>query len=64
VGEIIIRLLVIQLAVIGVIWAGMTTFFPQMDIFGRSIYYIVTSWFLFLIVIVVKEFFKKRRNQK
>jgi len=63
VGEIIIKLLIIQLAVMGVIWVGMTSFFSQMDIFGRSIYYIVTSWLLFLIVIIVKEWVKGRRNQ-
>jgi type IV secretory pathway VirB2 component (pilin) len=64
VGEIIIKLLVIQLAVIGVIWTGMTAFFPQMNIYARAIYYIVTSWFLFLIVVVVKEWIRSRKNPK
>jgi type IV secretory pathway VirB2 component (pilin) len=54
--------LVIQLAVIGVIWLGMTTFFSEMNIFARANYYVVTSWFLFLIVVVVKEWIKLRRN--
>ncbi|WP_461183688.1 hypothetical protein [Virgibacillus kimchii] len=56
--------MVIQLAVIGVIWTGMTTFFPQMDIYARAVYYVVTSWFLFLIVVVVKEWIKLKRNKK
>ncbi|MFC4556778.1 hypothetical protein ACFO3D_00980 [Virgibacillus kekensis] len=51
-----------QLLAIGVIWIGMAVFFSEMDQFSKIIFYVVTSWFLFLIVLFVKQLVKRRRN--
>lgn len=48
-----------QILAIGVIWAGMAFFFKDMDQVGEIIFYGVTSWLLFLIVLFVKSYFKK-----
>jgi len=49
-----------QILAIGVIWAGMAFFFNDMDQVGKIIFYLVTSWLLFLIVLFVKSLFKKK----
>lgn len=48
-----------QILAIGIIWGGMAFFFKDMDQVGKIIFYIVTSWLLFLIVLFVKSYFKK-----
>lgn len=48
-----------QILAIGVIWAGMAFFFNDMDQVGKIIFYAVTSWLLFLVVLLVKSYFKK-----
>lgn len=48
-----------QILAIGIIWGGMAFFFKEMDDVGKIIFYVVTSWLLFLIVLFIKQFFKK-----
>lgn len=56
------KLLLTQLAMIGVIWVGMLFFFNEMNDTSRIIFYVVTSWLLFLIVIVLKNVFKNKNG--
>lgn len=63
-GEIIIKLLVGQLIMIAAIWIGMLFFFSDMSEGSKIIFYIVTSWLLFLIVIIVKALIKGRIGKR
>lgn len=56
------RFLLYQMVVIGVIWFGMLFYFNDLYDQGRIIFYIVTSWFLFLIVLFVKEWIRSKKN--
>lgn len=62
--EIKIKLLVAQLLMIAVIWAGMAFFFGDMGAVGKYVFYLVTSWLLFLLVIVLKTLYKNRKSQR
>ncbi|WP_174615907.1 hypothetical protein [Virgibacillus ihumii] len=53
-----------QILAIGVIWGGMTIFFSEMDQISKYIYYGVTSWLLFLIVIYVKQYIRQRNGRE
>lgn len=57
------RFLLYQVAIIGLIWSGMFFFMDDLYEQGQIIFYVVTSWLLFLIVLLLKEWFKSRRNQ-
>lgn len=46
-----------------IIWLGMTFFLDNIDGGGTIIYYIVTSWLLFLIVLAGKKFFADRKDK-
>ncbi|TQS70593.1 hypothetical protein DX933_17685 [Ornithinibacillus gellani] len=50
-----------QVLAIGIIWAGMAFFFSKMDGAGKIIFYVVTSWLLFLIVLLLKQLVTKRQ---
>ncbi len=52
-----------QIIGIGIIWIGMTIFLEKIDDTGMIIYYVVTSWLLFLIVLAVKKFLRDRGNR-
>lgn len=56
------RFLFYQIAIIGVIWCGMFFFLNDLYDQGRIIFYIVTSWLLFLIVLFVKEWIKSKKH--
>lgn len=58
------KFLLYQLLAIGIIWTGMAFFFTQMDNTSKNIFYIVTSWLLFIIVLVLKKFFQDRKQQR
>ncbi|SHF83395.1 hypothetical protein [Ornithinibacillus halophilus] len=58
------KFLVYQVIAIGVIWLGMSFFFNQMSDSSKLIYYIVSSWLLFLIVLLVKEFIRSKKNKE
>ncbi|WP_229683115.1 hypothetical protein [Virgibacillus oceani] len=62
--EIEIKFLLYQILAIAVIWTGMAFFFSKMDELSKIIFYVVTSWLLFLIVIFVKQIINKRNNPK
>jgi len=47
---------------IGVIWIGMLFFFNEMNDTSKIIFYVVTSWLLFLIVLAVKGFIADRKE--
>lgn len=46
-----------------IIWIGMTFFVEDITGAGKIIYYGLTSWLLFLIVLAVKKFFNDRKEQ-
>jgi len=52
-----------QILGVGIIWIGMTIFLDKIDDTGMIIYYVVTSWFLFLIVLAVKKYLRDRQNK-
>jgi len=56
------KFLVYQILAIGVIWLGILFFFDELYDSGKIIFYIVTSWLLFLIVLLVKEVIKRRNG--
>ncbi|MCC2251082.1 hypothetical protein JUJ52_14065 [Virgibacillus sp. AGTR] len=61
-GEIIIKLLLGQLVIIAVVWTGMAFFFSEMAEPSKVIFYLVTSWMLLLIVIIIKTWLKNRKS--
>lgn len=46
-----------------IIWLGMTFFLDKMDGSGKLIYYVVTSWLLFLIVLAGKKLVADRKEK-
>ncbi len=46
-----------------IIWLGMTFFLEDIHGAGKFIYYAVTSWLLFLIVLAVKKFLADRKEK-
>lgn len=57
------KLILGQLGFIGFIWIGMAFFFNQMDETSKLIFYLVTSWLLFLIVLAVKDFLRQKKEK-
>lgn len=53
-----------QIVGVLIIWLGMTFFLDDITGSGKTIYYVVTSWLLFLIVLAGKKFFKDRQEKK
>lgn len=56
--------LIYQILIIAVIWIGMIFFINDMDQMSKMIFYLVTSWLLLLVVLLVKEVIRKRKNSK
>lgn len=56
------KFLLYQIIVIGLVWGGMLLFWNDLYDQGIIIFYIVTSWLLFLIVLFVKEWVKSKKN--
>jgi len=52
-----------QIIAVLIIWLGMTVFFKKLDSSGVIIYYVVTSWLLFLLVLFFKNMYKQRKGQ-
>lgn len=52
-----------QIIAVSIIWIGMTIFFKKMDDSGVTIYYVVTSWLLFLLVIFFKNKYKQKKGK-
>lgn len=53
-----------QILFVGVIWIGMFFFRDELYDSGRIIFYLVTSWLLFLIVLAVKQYLNDRSEEK
>lgn len=53
-----------QILAVFIIWAGMTFFYNELKQSGVFIYYVVTSWLLFLIVLGVKHFLRERKEKE
>lgn len=49
-----------QIIAILVIWLGMTFFLDKITGNARLIYYVVTSWLLFLLVLFIKNAFNSQ----
>lgn len=53
-----------QILAIFVIWAGMTFFYNDLKPSGVFIYYVVTSWLLFLIVLGIRFYLQERADKQ
>ncbi len=62
-GEMTLKLLLGQLGLIAVIWVGMAIFFNDMNEASKIIFYLVTSWALFLLVIIIKTWIRERKEK-
>lgn len=62
--EIGLKFFLYQILGVGIIWLGMTFFFDKLDGSGKIIYYLVTSWLLFLFVLAGKKFIAERKNNQ
>lgn len=51
-----------QIIAIAVIWGGMAYFFDELYPQGKIIFYVVTSWLLFLIVVFIRRLIAERRE--
>ena len=61
--EVDLKFYLYQLLAVIIVWSGMTYFLENIEGAGRIIYYAVTSWLLFLIVLTVKKWFADKRKQ-
>lgn len=57
------KILLGQFALVLFIWLGLLSFFDSMDDGSKVIFYLVTSWLLLLVVLIVKEFFRGRKEK-
>lgn len=64
--EIIIpaKILLYQIIAVSVIWLGMLAFFNDLYQTGVYIFYAITSWLLFLIVLFIKQFIRERKEKQ
>lgn len=60
--EIQIKFLLYQILAVFVIWLGMFFFFDDLQAAGLYVFYIVTSWLLFLMVLLGKQWFRERKR--
>ncbi|WP_152656759.1 hypothetical protein [Oceanobacillus sp. CFH 90083] len=60
------KLLLGQFVVIFIVWAGLFTFFQDMNQVSQLIFYLVTSWLLLLVVLIIKTWIREKKgtNQK
>lgn len=59
-----LKFFLFQILGVGIIWLGMTIFFNKLEGSGVYIYYGVTSWLLFLIVLAGKHYFGERKEKQ
>lgn len=57
-----VKFLGYQIIALVVIWLGMFYFFDELYDAGRIIFYMLTSWLLFLLVLLGKEWVKQRKR--
>lgn len=53
-----------QIIAIAIIWGGMAFFFQELYTSGKVIFYVVTSWLLFLIVGYIRSIVEKRKQNE
>lgn len=58
------KFIMYQMLVTGLVWFGMLFYIDDLYDQGMIIFYVVTSWFLFLIVLFVKEWLRSRNKQE
>ncbi|KKE78763.1 hypothetical protein DTX80_08390 [Bacilli bacterium] len=51
-----------QLALTFVIWIAMAVFYSDMNQGSKLIFYLVTSWLLFIFVVVIKTWLTNRKE--
>lgn len=51
-----------QLLAVAIIWGGMTIFLDQLEGNAKIIYYVVTSWLLFILVLFIKSLFQPKEK--
>lgn len=51
-----------QILAVAIIWGGMAFFFSELYPSGKIIFYIVTSWLLFLIVLLIRKVIEDRKS--
>jgi len=61
--EVGIKFYIYQLIGVLVVWLGMTYFIDDIGGDMKIIYYIVTSWMLFIIVLTIKKYFSDRKKK-
>jgi len=59
-----VRLLLGQFAITFLVWLGLAFFFAEMNEGSKVIFYLVTSWLLYLLVVIVKTWFREHRKTK
>ena len=57
------KLLFGQFGLIAVIWIAMAVFFKDMNEASKIIFYLVSSWGLLLIVLIIKEWIRVRKEE-
>jgi hypothetical protein len=61
--EIGVKFFLYQIVVVLFIWLGMTFFLDDIFGVGKIIYYAVTSWLLFLIVVTIRMYFAEKKKK-
>ncbi|CEI83135.1 hypothetical protein J18TS1_08520 [Oceanobacillus oncorhynchi subsp. incaldanensis] len=56
------KLLLGQFVIILIVWVGLLTFFQEMSQASQLIFYLVTSWLLLLIVLMIKTWIKEKKE--
>ncbi|TRM13220.1 hypothetical protein FH966_07750 [Lentibacillus cibarius] len=57
------KFLVYQIIGMGIIWIGLAYFYQDMDQLSKIVFYLVTSWLLLLIVLLIKQTIKGDGNK-
>ncbi|WP_193065121.1 hypothetical protein [Oceanobacillus oncorhynchi] len=56
------KLLLGQFVITLIVWIGLLTFFQEMSQASQLIFYLVTSWLLLLIVLMIKTWIKEKKE--
>ncbi|MFD2212007.1 hypothetical protein ACFSMW_20060 [Virgibacillus halophilus] len=59
-----LKFYIYQIIAVGIIWCGMAFFFDKMDEVSRIVFYAVTSWLLFLAVLLIKMIIRRKKQDK
>ena len=57
------KFLLYQLLAVGIIWTGMAFFYKDMDEASKVIFYVVTTWMLFIIVLTGKKWIRDLKTK-